>query len=275
MLINQATLALSEIISARGTKLAAQRVLDRGFDLLDNSTSETIKKENEFRLQRDIELKNVNFNYGDRQIIRECSMRFPAKGKFCIVGRSGCGKSTLLHLLCGIQTPTLGEITYDGVDISSIREKNLGRGVGLITQETTFFDDTIRNNLSLYRSISDDEIWETLRQTRMDLVVKALPLGLDTVLSENGNMFSAGERQRFAIARTLLRRPELILADEMTSNLPKDVGWKIMDILLSLPATVIVSAHRDYVRKGAFDKVFDLRGGSLREVGCNADKMYV
>jgi ATP-binding cassette, subfamily C, bacterial len=180
-----------------------------------------------------------------------------------LIGASGAGKSTLADLMAGLLAPTTGRIKVDGREVTDRRAWR--EGVGYVTQDVYLFNSTLRENLlCAVRTANDAEIWEVLELAAAGDFVRALPLGLDTLLGERGVRLSGGERQRLAIARALLRRPVLLVLDEATSALDRENEQLIQDTLAKLRGhlTVLLIAHRETSIAGV-DRIVRMAKGQI------------
>lgn len=219
--------------------------------------------------RRSIELDNVSFSYGDTDptegrlsnaptTLRNCSKRFDVGKKYAIVGKSGCGKSTLLELLGGSLRPSSGHLLVDGRPDSA-------PDAAWVHQNVFLFDDTLRENIVLGGTFTDEQIGSALRLAGLGEVVAALPDGLDTPVGEGGGRLSGGERQRVAIARALLYGKTTLLVDEATSALDKETAARVEDTLLALDGvTLIAVTHQlDAEHAVRYDEVLEMKDGRL------------
>jgi ATP-binding cassette subfamily C protein len=200
---------------------------------------------------------------GDANILCDINLTLPHCSTTALVGASGAGKSTLADLVAGLLAPTLGRIMIDGRELTDRRAWR--ESVGYVPQDVYLFNSTLRENLlCAVRSASDAEIWEVLELAAAEDFVRALPEGLDTLLGERGIRLSGGERQRLAIARTLLRKPLLLVLDEATSALDRDNEQRIQDTLAKLRGhlTVLLIAHRETSLAGV-DRIARMAGGRI------------
>ena len=190
-----------------------------------------------------------------------------------LVGPSGAGKSTLVDLLPRFYDPTAGRILLDGVDVREIALKDLRGLMGIVTQETLLFHDTVRTNLVYARpDAADAEVVEAAKAANAYDFIRALPQGFDTVLGERGLRLSGGERQRIAIGRALLKNPPILILDEATSSLDNTSERLVQEALLRLmrDRTTIVIAHRLSTVRHA-DRIVVLAGGEIVEEGTHAE----
>jgi ATP-binding cassette subfamily B protein len=217
-----------------------------------------------------IELCDVGFRYGCRAPVLEgLSLRIPAGRVVALVGESGSGKSTLLKLLLGFYAPTEGRVVIDGIDLADHDLASLRAGIGLVSQDPFFFTGSLRDNLTLGRPGAGlAEVVEATREAGLEEFLASLPERFDTPLGERGANVSGGQRQRLAIARALLRRPEVLIFDEATSHLDTATERAIQENLRGRLAgkTVILVAHRLSTIKDA-DLIYVLHRGRVVESG--------
>jgi ATP-binding cassette, subfamily C, bacteriocin exporter len=217
-----------------------------------------------------LELQDVSFRYGRRaNVLEEVTMRIPAGKTVAIVGESGSGKSTLLKLLMGFYTPTAGRILVDGVDMRDIAVASLRSRIGLVAQEPLIFNGTLRENIALGRpGATLAEITRAACAAGLETLIAELPERYETVIGERGANLSGGQRQRLAIARSLLRQPELLIFDEATSHLDTATERAIQDSLNTVLAgkTVVLVAHRLSTIKEA-DVIYVLHQGRIVQTG--------
>lgn len=219
--------------------------------------------------RRSIELDDVSFSYGDTDpaegrlsnaptTLRNCSKRFDAGKKYAIVGKSGCGKSTLLEHLGGSLRPSSGHVLVDG-------RAGCVPDAAWVHQNVFLFDDTLRENIGLGGTFTDEQIGSALRLAGLDEVIAVLPDGLDTPVGEGGGRLSGGERQRVAIARALLYGKTTLLVDEATSALDKETAARVEDTLLALDGvTLIAVTHQlDAEHAARYDEVLEMKDGRL------------
>jgi subfamily B ATP-binding cassette protein MsbA len=220
-------------------------ILDMHSEVVDRPGAMTMP-----RLAHAIEFKEVVFNYDDdrtRKILRGVSLTVPAGEMVAIVGRSGAGKTTLVNLLPRFYDVTGGAIEIDGVDIRDIALASLRSQIGIVTQETVLFDDSIAGNIA-YGSAgaSQEAIEDAARAAHAHDFIAAMPDGYRTVIGERGQRLSGGQRQRLAIARALLKNSPILILDEATSSLDAESEHLVQEALANLMAnrTAIVIAHR-------------------------------
>ncbi len=217
----------------------------------------------------DVALNGVWFRYGDEWTLRGVDLRIPAGTHVAVAGETGAGKTTLAYLVARLYEAEKGSVTIDGVDVRELSFEALTGTVGLVAQETFLLHASIRENLRFAApEASDDEIEGAARAARIHDLIASLPDGYDTVVGERGHRFSGGERQRIAIARTLLRDPRVLILDEATSALDTRTERLVREALVELARgrTTITIAHRDATLRDA-DRIVWLERGSLRDLG--------
>jgi subfamily B ATP-binding cassette protein MsbA len=216
-----------------------------------------------------IEVRNLSFAYDDKVVLRNVSFSIRKGEKVAVVGPSGAGKSTLIDLLCRFYDPTDGEILWDGRPLTDFSAARLRRRMGVVTQDGVLFNDSVRNNIAYGTDEYDDErIRAAARAAYADEFIQALPHGYDTLIGERGGRLSGGQRQRLAIARALLRDPEILVLDEATSALDAEsemMVQKAIDVLTH-ERTCIIIAHRLSTVVNA-DRILVLQDGMLIEQG--------
>jgi ATP-binding cassette subfamily B protein len=219
----------------------------------------------------DVQLKDVWFRYDAAApwTLQEISAEVPAGTRTALVGETGSGKTTLAYLVARLYEPERGAVTIDGVDIRDMTLGSLAATVGLVSQETYLFHASIRENLRFAcPEASDREIEDAARAAQIHDLIASLPEGYDTPVGERGYRFSGGEKQRMAIARTILRNPPVLILDEATSALDNETERAVQQALdeLSRGRTTIAIAHRLSTIRDA-DQILVLDGGSISERG--------
>ncbi|MFG1214285.1 ABC transporter ATP-binding protein [Xanthobacter flavus] len=200
------------------------------------------------RVRGEVRYEQVRFGYSpDKPVFRDLNLSIGAGETVAFVGPSGAGKTTICSLLPRFYDPEGGRITIDGRDIRDVTLASLRRSIGIVQQDVFLFAATIRDNIAYGRlDASEEEIREAARQARLDDMIAALPLGLDTLVGERGVKLSGGQKQRLAIARIFLKDPPILILDEATSALDSETERDIQQALaaLSKGRTTLVIAHR-------------------------------
>ncbi len=219
-------------------------------------------------MKRSLALRDVSFSYGGAPVLKRVSLSLEYGKKYALVGKSGCGKSTLLRLIAGYDQRSAGSMTVDG-------HEERACALSLISQNIFLFDDTIRNNMTLYGDYAPEEIQAAVRLAGLEGLIASLENGIDTEVLENGRRFSGGEKQRIAIARALLHKRSLLLLDEATSALDEENAGKIERAILGLKDITCLSVtHR--LSSGTLreqDGIFVMEDGEIVEQGTYAELM--
>ncbi|MFG1707900.1 ABC transporter ATP-binding protein [Nonomuraea sp. M3C6] len=223
----------------------------------------------------EVRFENVDFSYDDAPTLTGVDITVPAGASLAIVGETGSGKTTLSYLLPRLYDVTGGRVTIDGVDVRELTFETLSDVVGVVSQETYLFHTSIAGNLRFAKpSATDEELAEAARAARIHDHIAALPDGYDTLVGERGYRFSGGEKQRLAIARTLLRDPPVLILDEATSALDTQTERAVQEALdaLARGRTTITIAHRLSTVRDA-DQIVVLDGGRVVERGTHDELM--
>jgi ATP-binding cassette, subfamily B, bacterial len=221
----------------------------------------------------DVVFDRVWFRYGEDWTLQDVSFTVAAGTTTALVGETGSGKTTLGYLAARLYDATRGRITIGGVDIRDLSFKALSDLVGVVSQETYLFHESVRENLRFAKpDATDEEIEMAAEAARIHHVIAALPDGYDTVVGERGYRFSGGEKQRIAIARTILRNPPILVLDEATSSLDTETERLVQEALdrLSEGRTTIAIAHRLSTVRDA-DQIIVLDHGRVVESGTHED----
>ena len=200
-------------------------------------------------INSDIEFKDINFAYemDEDQTLNSINLKFQGGMMTSLVGHSGSGKSTILNLIPRIYDAQSGDITIDNQSIYNCTLGSLRQQISMVSQETTLFDDTIKNNIKYANeNVSDQEVYEVAKLSFCDEFINNLPNKFETLIGENGVRLSGGEKQRLSIARAMIKKSSIILLDEATSSLDAETEAKIQEALsiLTKNKTTIVIAHR-------------------------------
>ena len=210
--------------------------------------------------------RNVTFAYPGtaKKVLQGANMQLNRNEKIAIVGESGCGKSTFAKLLYQYYPEYEGSIRFGEQELREIDRHSLYRKVGYVSQSTFLFADSIRNNICLYKPFPEEAVNEAVRLAGLQSFVATAPEGVDTILEENGRNLSGGQRQRIGIARMIIRKYALVIADEVTASLDAETTQQVMENLLSLPCAMIVITHDtsgDFMHR--FDRVYRMEAGKM------------
>ncbi len=245
-------------------------LFDRIFEYLDQPIDIVEKPDaNPRATAGDVAFDDVWFRYGDEWTLEDVSFTVPAGTTTALVGETGSGKTTLGYLAARLYDVSRGRITIDGVDIRNLSFQALTDLVGVVSQETYLFHASVRENLRFAKpDATDEELEQAAEAARIHDMITALPEGYDTVVGERGYRFSGGEKQRIAIARTILRNPPILILDEATSSLDTETERLVQEALdrLSEGRTTIAIAHRLSTVRDA-DQIIVLDHGRVAESG--------
>mgnify|MGYP005834329283 CR=1 FL=1 len=249
----------------------------RVFELLD-TTSEIKDEEGAIplpRLSNGIHFQNVTFKYEEEYVLKDISLYVKAGEVIALVGMSGAGKTSLVNLLPRFYDVEKGQILIDGYDIRKVTLKSLRDQIGLVTQQTILFNDTVRNNIA-YGNLksTDQEILEAAKAANAHDFIQRLPQGYNTIIGEQGVKLSGGERQRISIARALLKNAPILILDEATSSLDSDSEAEVQKASEELMKgrTVFVIAHRLSTIRNAH-RIIVLSEGQIVEEGSHDELM--
>jgi len=231
------------------------KFFNKSIDFIHEETSSSnfqIKENiiNDFKLYNCIQLKNVSFQYDKKSqiILDTINLTIKRNSINFIKGASGIGKSTLLNMICGLLSPTQGEILADGKNINTFL-KSYQSKIGYVPQKTLLLDDSILDNIIFGRNPKDYDLEllkKSINRSKLDELIDKLPAGLDTVIGERGVFLSGGEQQRIGIARALYKKPEILILDEATSALDEDTELLLLQQVLELgeSMTIIIVSHK-------------------------------
>src|SRR5881296_3394615 len=222
-----------------------------------------------------IDFEDVTFRYANTvtDAISDLTLHIEPGKTHALVGASGAGKSTILSLILRLYDPTSGAVKIDGQDLRSVSQKSLRERMGLVTQETFLFHDTIFNNIQFGRlGATPEEIYEAAKAAYAHEFIMAQPKGYQTVIGDKGCLLSGGQQQRLAIARAILKNAPILLLDEATSSLDSESEQQIQKALAELATgrTVIAIAHRLSTVLSA-DQIIVMDGGCIKEIGTHAE----
>ena len=222
------------------------------------------------RLERGVELKDLEFTYPGRvQTLANLTMSIRKGQMTALVGESGSGKSTVTDLVLGLQIPEKGQVLIDGVPLGEWKQNSFRERIGYVPQDPLLFHASIRDNLLWsFEQAKEDDLWGALRLANAEDFVKELPQGIDTLVGDRGVRLSGGQRQRIALARALLRKPELLILDEATSSLDSESELLIQQSIeqVAKDTTILIIAHRLSTISKA-DQVYVLKQGRVVEEG--------
>jgi len=255
----------------KGAMAAADRVLEilEQPNAIENKPGAIVKESFEDK----ITIENINFRYEDENVLKNFTIEVPKGKTIALVGQSGSGKSTIANLLTRFYDVQEGSIKVDGIDIKDIEMKSLRHLLGLVTQDSILFNDSIRGNVALGKlDATDEEIIEALKIANAYEFIKDLPEGIYTNVGDAGNKFSGGQKQRISIARAVLKNPPIMILDEATSALDTE-SEKLVQVALEnmmQNRTSIVIAHRLSTIQKA-DNIIVMQKGEIVEQGTHTE----
>lgn len=255
-----------------GTTMSAaqiQPILEMAEPFLKTVPETQEKKEIVTSINGGLELSHVSFRYDDDSpyILNDLSLKIKPGEYVAIVGRTGCGKSTLMRLLLGFEKPEKGAIYYDGKDIESLDLGSLRRKIGTVMQQSGLFQGDIYSNIVLTApGLSIDEAWDAAEKAGIADDIRAMPMGMYTMVSEGGGGISGGQKQRLMIARAIAPKPKLLFFDEATSALDNKTQKQVSEALDAMGCTRVVIAHRLSTIRHC-DRILVLDGGRIVEDG--------
>ena len=229
-------------------------------------------------IKGEIEFKDVWFGYKENEwVLQGVSFHVYPKQTVAFVGATGAGKTTILSLICRNYDIQKGQILIDGVDIRKIKIASLRAHFGQMLQDVFLFSGDIRSNIVLHKEgVTDDEVWEACRYVNADSFIRRLDHGLDEVVRERGNNFSAGQRQLLSFARTILHKPSVMILDEATANIDTETEILIQDSLEKMKniGTMLIVAHRLSTIQHA-DNIILLSHGKILEQGTHQELLHL
>lgn len=273
-LVNFVVMPLNEIGMGMSKFREGQATLD-AFEVKDVTELQTGETKEFF--DDIISFSNVDFSYpnAEENIFKHLSLKIQKGEKIAIVGMSGSGKSTLLNLLLRFYDVTSGHISIDNQDIQAISAESLYNLMTIVQQDVYIFDDTLRANITLNQSFTDEEIKKAVQQSGLESYVLENELGLQALCGENGSNLSGGQKQRVSIARALIRKTPILLLDEATSSLDNQVTTEIESSILdiqNLTALVVTHKMNENILK-KYDRILFMKDGVIVEDGSFSDLM--
>ena len=267
--------SISLINQIKSVSLIADKIDEILYDSCEDIEEVSLPK-----FENSIEVKNLDFSYtNDRKALNNINLTFEKNKKYAIVGESGCGKSTLIKLLMRYYKDYNGDILIDNKDIHKIFSNDLYKNMSMIQQNVFMFDDSIKENIKLFANYSDEEVLSICDRSGLSNLISRIPNGINSLVGENGNKLSGGEKQRIAIARSLINNTKILILDESTSALDNETAYNLESSLLSInDLTLIVVTHKliknillNYdeiivmkdgmvIEKGSFDYLISLKG---------------
>ena len=252
-------------VSERLPLIRSERpVFSRMEEALENKRQDE-ETEDFSEFDRDLVFDKVSFSYDDNRVLHDASFTMKKGGKYMLVGPSGGGKSTVLRLIRKYFNPDEGAVLIDGEDLRYIRREAYYARLANVEQHVFLFDDSLRDNLTLYKNYSDDAILNAVREAGLSDFLSGLPEGLDHKIVDNGKNLSGGERARIAIARGLIAKQDLLLLDEAFASLDEHVARAIEKSLLALSGVTVISVSHVIFSDTAplYDAIYEVKRGKI------------
>ena len=268
-LIGQVSSIITSVIEISSRFHTAKPIINRFNGILNHKTA-PLNQGEALEDVWEIAFDDVSFGYTeDKNVLDHVTARFEKGRAYAIVGESGSGKTTMFNLLLRYYEDLGGRLTVNGKDIQSYDNKSFYDRLGWIDPNMFLFEDTIRNNLTLYADVPKDILQRAVRFSRLEEVIGEQPLGLETQIAESGANLSAGQRQRVALARAMINDPSVYLLDEFTSNLDMQTGTEIESTLLKEKDKLIIHITHKLIQEmlEQYDEILVLKNGRIEEKG--------
>ena len=266
-LMNYVLQPIGTIPTCIAERKAARALVEKIAEAINTNVREESESDN-FELRDGIKISNLSFGYQeDKQVLTDIDLNFELGKKYAVVGASGSGKSTLLSLLMASYPNYGGSIAYDGRELREINSADLYEVESIIQQNVFVFNATIRDNITMFREFPEDEIESAIRLSGLSELIAEK--GADYLCGENGSGLSGGEKQRISIARSLLKKSQVLLVDEATAALDAETAFRVSSALISLDGiTCIVVTHNlDAALLEKYDSIITLKNGKIAESG--------
>ena len=264
-IVGPVKLSISLINQIRSVAMIAYKIEEILEDTHDDF--ENIKLEN---FSKSICIENLNFSYTEeRKALDNINLTFDKNKKYAIVGESGSGKSTLIKLLMRYYNDYDGKILIDNSNLKNIYSCDLYKNMSMIQQNIFMFDDSIKENIRLYSNHDDKDILDACKRSGLDKLLNKLPNGINSLVGENGNKLSGGEKQRIAIARALINNTQILILDESTSALDNETAYNLENSLLNLENLTLITVTHKLIKNilNRYDEIIVMKNGKIIEKG--------
>ena len=264
-IVGPVKLSISLINQIRSVAMIADKIEEILEDTHDDF--ENTKLEN---FSKSICIENLNFSYTEeRKALDNINITFDKNKKYAIVGESGSGKSTLIKLLMRYYNDYKGKISIDNLNIKNIYSSDLYKNISMIQQNIFMFDDSIKENIRLYSNHDDKDILDACKRSGLDKLLNKLPNGINSLVGENGNKLSGGEKQRIAIARALINNTQILILDESTSALDNETAYNLEISLLNLENLTLITVTHKLIKNilNRYDEIIVMKNGKIIEKG--------
>ena len=264
-IVGPVKLSISLINQIRSVAMIADKIEEILEDTHDDF--ENTKLEN---FSKSICIENLNFSYTEeRKALDNINLTFDKNKKYAIVGESGSGKSTLIKLLMRYYNDYDGKILIDNSNLKNIYSCDLYKNMSMIQQNIFMFDDSIKENIRLYSNHDDKDILDACKRSGLDKLLNKLPNGINSLVGENGNKLSGGEKQRIAIARALINNTQILILDESTSALDNETAYNLENSLLNLENLTLITVTHKLIKNilNRYDEIIVMKNGKIIEKG--------
>jgi ATP-binding cassette, subfamily B, bacterial len=225
-------------------------------------------------LKGDIEVKNISLQFKEKYALRDVSFTIKPKSRTAIMGPTAAGKTQLLYILTGLLEPTSGEVTYDHRNIHDYEKQSLHEQIGIVFQDSSLFNLTLRENIAFSNTISDEDIKKAIDTAELRDFIEQLPEKLDTVVSERGTSLSGGQKQRIMLARALALNPKILLLDDFTARLDITTERKILsNVRKNYPDITLISVTQKIEAVQDYDTIILLMEGEILAMGTHEELM--
>lgn len=264
-IVGPVKLSISLINQIRSVSLIADKI-----ETILEDTKDSFENTNLNNFVDSIEIKNLNFSYNEeRKALDSINLSIDKNKKYAIVGESGSGKSTLIKLLMRYYNDYEGSILIDNNDLRNIYSSDLYKNMSMIQQNVFMFDDSIKENIRLYSNHTDDDIINSCERSGLTKLIDKLPEGINSLVGENGNKLSGGEKQRIAIARALINNTQILILDESTSALDNETAYNLEHSLLNLDDLTLITVTHKLIKSILinYDEIIVMKNGKIIEKG--------
>lgn len=264
-IVGPVKLSISLINQIKSVSLIADKIETILEDTKDNSENTTLNN-----FESTIEIRNLHFSYNnERKALNNINLNIDKNKKYAIVGESGSGKSTLIKLLMRYYNDYEGSILIDNNDLKNIYSSDLYKNMSMIQQNVFMFDDSIKENIRLYSNHTDNDIISSCKRSGLTKLIDRLPYGINSLVGENGNKLSGGEKQRIAIARALINNTQILILDESTSALDNETAYNLEKSLLNLDNLTLITVTHKLIKSILinYDEIIVMKNGKIIENG--------
>lgn len=264
-IVGPVKLSISLINQIRSVSLIADKI-----ETILEDTKDSFENTNLNNFVDSIEIKNLDFSYNEeRKALDNINLSIDKNKKYAIVGESGSGKSTLIKLLMRYYNDYEGSILIDNNDLRNIYSSDLYKNMSMIQQNVFMFDDSIKENIRLYSNHTDDDIINSCERSGLTKLIDKLPEGINSLVGENGNKLSGGEKQRIAIARALINNTQILILDESTSALDNETAYNLEHSLLNLDDLTLITVTHKLIKSILinYDEIIVMKNGKIIEKG--------